>query len=178
MFQKLARINRSAWFWSGLFLLGLGMELGALFYQYVLDYYPCVLCVQVRAWVMGVMLAGLAGLWLRLHPVGLILANLLGLAASLGMLERSYQTLGTEMGFVEGSCSLLDAAFPAFLPLDTWWPAVFKPLESCGYTPWIIPELLSMAEILMVIAVALVLLFVIMLPASFIAAVKPPMPGH
>ncbi|HPQ94167.1 MAG: disulfide bond formation protein B [Thiothrix sp.] len=169
MFQKLAHINRSAGFWGGLLLLGLGLELGALFYQYVLDYAPCVLCVQVRAWVMGLLLVGLLGLWLRHSRIGLILANLLGLAGSLGLLERSYQTLGTEMGFVEGTCSLT-AGFPAFLPLNVWWPAVFKPLESCGYTPWIIPDLLSMAEALIVISVALVLLFVLMLPASLVAA--------
>ena len=36
------------------------MEMIALFYQYVLDWYPCALCVQVRAWVWGAVIASLA----------------------------------------------------------------------------------------------------------------------
>ncbi|MEZ5447877.1 MAG: disulfide bond formation protein B [Thiolinea sp.] len=97
-----------------------------------------------------------------------IFANLLTLGAAIGMLERSYVTLGTEMGFVEGSCSQLTDGFPAWLPLDRWVPAVFEPLESCGLTPWVIPQWMSMAQALILVAGGLVLVMLVMTVVSLI----------
>ncbi len=166
MLSKLAGFNRSALFWWLLILLCVGLEAGALFYQFVLGDDPCVLCVHVRAWVLGIGLAAALGLLLRKSWVGLMIANLVTLGFAAGLLERSYQVLGAERGFTDGVCSM-NANFPAWLPLDQWLPAVFKPLESCGFTPWVIPDLVSMAEVLIVVAVGLALVMLVMLLSSF-----------
>ena len=169
MLNKLATLNRSAGFWLLLMLFAMGMLGMALFYQYVLGTLPCVLCVQIRAWVTAILLLAVLGLFLRHSRVGVILSNFLVLLASLAFAERAYVTLGTERGFVEGTCGM-NPHFPAWLKLDDWLPAVYKPLESCGYTPWVIPDMLTMAEALMLVAVLLVLLMAVMLVTSLFSS--------
>jgi disulfide bond formation protein DsbB len=165
MLEKFARWNRSAGFWLILIVLCLALEAAALVYQYVFYYDPCVLCVHIRAWVLGIMLASILGLLLRKQRLGLILSNFLVFVCSLGFVERSYQTLGTEMGFVTGACSM-NPNFPSFLALNKWLPSVFEPLTSCGYTPWIIPQILSMAQTLMALSVVMALGMLLMLIVS------------
>jgi disulfide bond formation protein DsbB len=156
MLQRLAGVGRSRGYWLGLLLLGLTMEGVALFYQYRLDYAPCVLCIHVRIWVLGLIALAGIGLWLRRYPLGV--AGLHGVMALLmgGMLERSWQLLGTERGWIFGSCNM-DAGLPAWFALDRWFPAVFEVKEACGYTP----ELLfgvTMAEGLLLFSLTLTLL--------------------
>jgi disulfide bond formation protein DsbB len=154
--QRLAGVGRSGGYWLGLLLLGLTMEGVALFYQYRLDYAPCVLCIHVRIWVLGLILMAGIGLWLRRYPLGVV--GLHGVMALLmgGMLERSWQLLGTERGWIFGSCNM-DAGLPAWFALDRWFPAVFEVKDACGYTP----ELLfgvTMAEALLLFSLTLTLL--------------------
>jgi len=165
MLERLARWNRSAWFWLMLIVLCIALEATALVYQYVFYYDPCVLCVHIRAWILGILVASILGLLLRNSRMGLIISNLLVLLASFGFAERAYRTLGTEMGFLDGACSM-NPNYPSFLPLNKWLPSVFEPLTSCGYTPWVIPQVLSMAQTLMALAVVLVLVMLVMLIAS------------
>ena len=165
MLERLARWNRSAWFWLFLIVLCIALEASALVYQYVFYYDPCVLCVHIRAWILGILAASVLGLLLRSNRGGLIISNLLVLLCSLGFVERSYRTLGTEMGFLDGACSM-NPNFPSFLALNKWLPSVFEPLTSCGYTPWVIPQILSMAQALMALSVGLALGMFIMLMTS------------
>jgi disulfide bond formation protein DsbB len=154
--QRLAGVGRSGWYWLGLLLLGLSMEGVALFYQYRLDYAPCVLCIHVRIWVLGLIVVAGIALWLRRNPSGLAaLHGLIALSMG-GMLERSWQLLGTERGWIFGSCNM-DAGLPAWFALDRWFPAVFEVKDACGYTP----ELLfgvTMAEGLLFFSLTLTLL--------------------
>ncbi|WP_298609753.1 disulfide bond formation protein B [uncultured Thiothrix sp.] len=165
MLERLARWNRSAGFWLILIVLCIVLEGAALVYQYAFYYDPCVLCVHIRAWILGILVASLLGLILRTKRVGLIISNLLVLLCSLGFVERSYRTLGTEMGFLDGACSM-NPNFPSFLALNKWLPSVFEPLTSCGYTPWVIPQILSMAQTLMVLSVVMALGMLVMLISS------------
>jgi disulfide bond formation protein DsbB len=167
MWDKLAGMGRSGGYWLALLLLGLAMEGMALFYQYRLDYPPCVLCIHVRIWVLGLMAVAAAALGRRRHP--LWVAGLHGLVALLmgGMLERSWQLLGTERGWIFGSCNM-DAGLPAWFALDRWFPAVFEVKEACGYTP----ELLfgvTMAEGLLLLSVMLLALATGLLVATLLA---------
>lgn len=170
MLTKLTKLNSSSWFWIVLIVLCITQEAVALYYQYVMGYDPCMLCVHIRAWVLAIMFASVLGLLLRNSRIGLIIANLLTLIAAGGMLERAYMTLGTERGWVDGSCGGLESGYPAWLPLDQWWPAMFKPLEACGLTPWMIPQFMSMADALMLISAGLVLVMLIMFLNSIRAA--------
>jgi disulfide bond formation protein DsbB len=114
MLDKMASIGRNSLYWLALALIGLSFEAVALFYQYVLEEMPCVLCIQVRLWVMALIIVSLLVLLLRrvgfMHRLG----HLLTVVIAAGMLERSYQLLGTERGFAVGDCGF-DLGLPAWL---------------------------------------------------------------
>ena len=156
MFTKLAIIGKSAWYWLALVLIGLSFEGVALFYQHVLDEMPCVLCIHVRLLVLAVILVALAALFLRHFKWLNVLAHLLTVLVAAGLLERSYQLLGTERGFTFGDCGL-DLGLPDWLALESWFPAVFQVQTACGYTPIILFDI-TMAESLLVISVTLLII--------------------
>jgi len=152
--------------WASIALLSTGMAAVALFYQYALGTAPCVLCVHARIWTVGLIVVAVLGLALRrvlwLQPV----LGITALGFSVGLGETAYSLLATERGWGFGSCNF-DAGLPSWFALDEWFPAVFMPLEPCGYTP----ELLfgvTMAEGLMATAVILGILGVIKLGRSVV----------
>lgn len=164
MLKALARVGGSPGYWLAMVVLGLSMEAVALFYQYVLEYYPCVLCIHTRIWVMGLVLVAAAGFMLRgLRPLR-ILAQLLLTVIFAGLLERSWKLFGTERGLIEGSCSM-DSGLPSWFALDSWFPALFKVWEPCGYTPELLFAV-TMAEALLVGSIILLLASVLMLLAA------------
>ena len=67
---NLRTINQSPWYWLGLILFGTVVIAVALYFQYARNEWPCLLCIQARIWVIGVALAGLAGLLLRHRQLG------------------------------------------------------------------------------------------------------------
>ncbi len=156
--------NRSPLFWIVLILACVIMESIALYFQYVLDYGPCVLCVHIRAWILAILILAIAALVTRKCAKARTALNVLLLAASVGMLERSYLTLGIERGFVDGSCTL-NAGFPAWLPLEKWLPTFFEPWEACGYTPEMLFGI-TMAEGLILASAGLVIVFAAMVVAN------------
>ena len=142
MTDWMTRMSHGRAWWLFLLLLGLTLEAAALFYQYVLDEPPCVLCIHVRIGVllmMAVALLGLAG--------GGRLAHLLNLGVIGWLIERSWQLLAIERGWTFGECDML-LGTPDWLPLDRWFPLIFEIKTACGYTP-LLPGGISMAEALM-----------------------------
>jgi len=76
------------------------------------------------------------------------MAALLTLLISyIALIERSWELLGTERGFIMGSCSF-DLGLPNWLAVDQWLPFLFKVETTCGYTPEIALGF-SMAEVLL-----------------------------
>ncbi|MFQ5644891.1 MAG: disulfide bond formation protein B [Thiogranum sp.] len=166
MLNRLASIGGSIWYWLAMLVTGLALDAVALFYQYALDYYPCVLCIHVRIWVLGFVLVALLALFIRGFCYLRTLAHALTVALSIGLLERAWMLLGIERGTVEGSCNF-DSGLPAWFALDQWFPLLFKVWEACGYTP----ELLfgvTMAEGLVVLGVAALLATATMTVASLV----------
>jgi disulfide bond formation protein DsbB len=170
VFTKLANIGKSAWYWLALILIGLSFEGVALFYQHALDEMPCVLCIHVRVLVLALVLVALAALFLRRFKWPNVLVHLLTVLVAAGLLERSYQLLGTERGFTFGDCGI-DPGFPDWFALDAWFPAVFQVQTSCGYTPELLFGI-TMAEALIVISAV----FVLVSLAMTIAALLPVYP--
>ena len=61
MYRFFSELPRQRLPWVLLALTGFGLELCALFFQYVMELSPCVLCVYERLAMMGIMCAGLLG---------------------------------------------------------------------------------------------------------------------
>lgn len=153
--NKLNNIAQSRWHWL-LYLFGsLALIITALFYQYVLETLPCVLCIQIRLWFSLLVIIAFIGLITRHVKIANILANLSVTGIAVALTERSYQLLGTERGFVFGDCGF-DPGLPSWLALDEWLPWLYRVETSCGYTPDIIFGI-TMAEMLMVLSVVLLI---------------------
>ncbi len=170
MLNRLAVIGGSAWYWLAILVTGLSLEAVALYYQYALDYYPCVLCIHVRIWVLGFVLVALLALLVRSFRYLRILVHGLTVVLSIGLLERAWMLLGIERGTVEGSCSF-DSGLPAWFALDQWFPVLFKVWEACGYTPELLFGI-TMAESLVLLGAAALLVSVTMTVASISAVWK------
>ncbi|WJW76547.1 disulfide bond formation protein B [Thiohalobacter sp. IOR34] len=151
--MTLADTGKSSWYWLALAGLGVAMEGIALFYQYRLDYWPCVLCIHVRIWTLALILAALFGLLTRRHRALNLASHALTAGIGIGLLERAWKLLGVERGTLEGSCSM-DTGLPAWFALDKWLPSVFEPQTPCGYTPDL-PLGITMAEGLVAIGALL-----------------------
>jgi disulfide bond formation protein DsbB len=142
----LNRLFRPAIYWTILLLGGLLAEAVALYFQYALDYGPCVLCIHIRLWVAALILVALAGLAGRRCAHLQKICQLLNVAIALGFTERSWRTLAIERNWIESSCSL-ESGLPTWFAPDQWWPWMFEIWESCGYTPEVLGHL-TMAELL------------------------------
>jgi len=135
--------------WSYTLLLALGLETGALIFQYLLDYGPCALCVQIRATLLGALVLAIIGKIFTSRSIQMLLTLMLVAVMTL-LLYQSYQVLGIERYWFESSCTLSDP-FPNWIPLHVWFPTIFEPWELCGYTPEIVKGV-TMAEVLVMTA--------------------------
>jgi disulfide bond formation protein DsbB len=151
-------------YWWLLLLTGIGLEAGALFFQYVLDYGPCPLCIHVRIGVAILTIVALSALLIRSRAWRRF-AHVVNTAALLWMVERAYLLLGTERGFVYLECGI-DSGLPAWFALDQWFPLMFGVTESCGYTP-VLAFGVRMAEALIVLFPLMLLLSLVGLVYSF-----------
>ena len=151
-------------FWLTLATLALFMEAAALYYQYVLNYYPCMVCIHIR-----LVIAGFALLWLAaginpgsgwLRWTGIVGSFLI----SIVFIERSWQLLAIEYGWVFSSCEMT-LGLPSWAAVDRWMPWQFEVQEPCGVTPFVIGRI-SMAEVLMANAAISLLLFAALIVAS------------
>lgn len=164
MKQFLANLSMQNRYWAGLILIGIALEGVALYYQYVLDEWPCVLCIHIRIWVAAFVLLGLIAIFFTHSITVMRIAHGLNAGIMAGFLERSWRVLAIERGWIFGDCDL-NLGMPAWFALDKWIPALFEVQTSCGYTPLIIFDI-TMAEILVLISA----LMLIMSAAVFIAS--------
>jgi disulfide bond formation protein DsbB len=118
-----------SFFLSGL-LFG-GSVVGALLTQHFLDWQPCVMCVEIRAWLI---LASVLLLVASAIPLAVLSRafGVAGLLASLGASYKGGQLFALEVKWVDSfSCSPF-ARFPSWMPLQEWFPYLFQPQAICG----------------------------------------------
>ncbi len=166
MLDKISSFARSAWYWVSLIAIGATSEGVALYYQYALDTRPCVLCIHVRIWMLCLILIASLALLIRRSRKLLVVMHTLTTLIVAGLLNTSYQLLGTERGWVFGSCDF-NLGLPEWLALEEWLPSLFKIWEACGYTP----ELLfgvTMAEALLVMSASLMLISFVLTVTMFV----------
>ena len=134
MISTITRFSRSSHPWILLLLLALVLQGFALYYQYALNYGPCVLCIHVRMLVFALIPVALAMILLNRFTFARFTGFALTTAVFIWLTERSWQLLATERGWVLGSCDMR-SGLPEWLPLEAWLPSLFTIEEPCGYTP-------------------------------------------
>ena len=166
MLTLAAKICRTTGYWFLLFLFAISLELIALYFQYQLGYGPCVLCVEIRAIVLGVALISLLGMLVCRYRVLANLMNigLIGIGAF--MYLKSDLLLKIENNEIESVCGF-KPDFPQWLPLDIWLPSVFEAWEACGYTPEMWVDI-TMAQALIYCSIGIIALGVFALTANIL----------
>jgi len=164
--DQLKNHSYSRWYWGLALATGIALLSVALFFQHVLGERPCLLCIQVRIWVVLFVIASFVGLLVRRHRLMNSIAHLSIVLIALGLVDRSYQLLGTERGFIFGDCGF-DLGLPNWFLIDQWLPSLFYVETACGYTPELIFGI-TMAEALMVFSVVLLLVSISFSAASFL----------
>ena len=164
MLSTVKTLNRHGLYWIAIVVTGLAMEAVALYYQYGRNYGPCLLCVHVRAWILGMVLVAAASFFWRRHRVGNVASHCILLVLAVGLFLTSWETLGIERGWVEAACEM-KAEFPPWLPLHTWFPSAFEAWELCSYTPDLLFGI-TMAEGLVVMAAGAIVLLLSQLVAG------------
>ncbi|WP_261844298.1 disulfide bond formation protein B [Aliamphritea ceti] len=168
MLHYAAALGKHAGFWLTIILVGCVLEGVALFYQYVLDYGPCVLCVHIRIWVLAIIALAILALCLRRYRIPNLLLQILSLGAMAGLLERSWMVFAVERNLIESSCKM-STGLPDWFALDKWFPVVFEPWELCGYTPDLLLGI-TMAEGLLLIS----LVATVVMATALIGSLKHP----
>ena len=112
MHTMLVNLSRQRRYWLMLLILGIALEAIALFYQYALDYPPCVLCIHIRILVFAFMLLAFLALFCTDSLPTMRLLHGANSLLMMGMVERSWQVLAVERGWTFGLASWIWALPP------------------------------------------------------------------
>jgi len=153
--EQLKTISHSRGYWL-LYIIGsLALLAAALYFQFVRELPPCLMCIQVRLLLSLLIVVSIAGLLSRNNRAVNVIAHLSVVLVAVALVERSYQLLGTERGFIFSDCGF-DLGLPTWFAIEEWLPWLYRVETSCGYTPEIVFGI-TMAEALMVMSVLLLL---------------------
>ena len=155
--KRFYELGQSVYFWLTGIVYLVAMECIALYYQYVMQFFPCALCVQVRAWVVGAIISAAVSVYFK----ATFWIRFVGLSDRIcfmsGALYTSWYAWGVENGTVISSCTI-GAGFPAFMPLDQWIPFFFGANGPCGQSPEMWLGLSMVETLLITIGVPLIVL--------------------
>ena len=163
--NTLNSLSRSRIYWLSYIVGSVALLVAALYFQFVLEELPCLLCIQVRLLITLLLLVSVVGLTTLKYRVINIMTHLATVLIAGGLAERSYQLLGTERGFVFGDCGF-NLGLPAWFAIEEWLPWLYRVETSCGYTPEILFGI-TMAEALMAMSVLLCIACISVFFASF-----------
>ncbi len=157
--------SRNAWLL--LAVSALGLELSALYFQYVMQLEPCVLCVYERNAVALIFLAGVIGF---INPNILVLrisGYLLWAGGIVWGIYLSVKHSAIQMGLIKDSASCdFVANYPSWMQLDKWIPWLFNPTGYCEDIQWQFLGL-SMPQSMVLINAIYLMVFAIVMKLEF-----------
>lgn len=161
MFCKLNQWSGRRAAWLLLTVSVMILEGMALWFQYHLNYQPCVMCIYQRATLMGIMLAGIIGMILPAKGFRLLPIVIWIIAAGATTHLAWQHTMLQLHPPLFASCDLF-ARFPSWLPLDQWLPVIFKATGSCLDRSWTLLNY-SMPQWLLAFSVIYLLIAILVL---------------
>jgi len=135
--QYLSNLTSNARSWQLLALSALGLELAALYFQYILGLAPCIMCIYQRAAIWGIFFAGIVGTLGHNFVFTRVLAYVLwGTGAIWGLLIaiEHVEIQSATLSFLY-SCEIVPN-FPSWAPLHEWLPFLFEATGDCGDINW------------------------------------------
>jgi protein dithiol:quinone oxidoreductase len=157
------KITHSKTAWLLLAVTALGLELTALYFQYVLYLEPCVLCVYERGAVALIIIAGILGLIDPNNGLLRLGGYILWVGGAIWGLYLTIKHAGIQMGLIQDSASCdFIANFPAWLQLDQWIPWLFNPTGYCEDVQWQFLGMSMPQSMVMVNAIYLIVLVMVL----------------
>lgn len=123
--------------WQLLAVSALGLEFSALFFQYILELKPCIMCIYQRVAIWAIFFAGVIGSLGSQFVLARIAAyGLWGTGAIWGLLIalEHVEIQTSAMPFLY-SCEFVPN-FPSWAPLHEWIPPLFAATGDCGDIDW------------------------------------------
>jgi disulfide bond formation protein DsbB len=149
--------------WLLLAISALGLELSALYFQYVLELKPCIMCVYQRLAILSIFAAGAIGTVGYKHVFTRGIAYIFwGVGAIWGLIiALDHVEMQENSDSLFFSCEFIPN-FPVWAPLHEWIPFLFEATGDCGKISW---ELFnySMPQWMVVVYGLFTLLFVVVL---------------
>jgi len=169
----MCKLLTSRFAWLLLALSALGLELSALYFQYILQLDPCVLCVYERNAVAMIFFAGVIG---SINPTIVAFRFSGYLLWAGGVIWGLYLTIkhsGIQMGMIEdsGSCEFV-ANYPSWMQLDRWIPWLFNPTGLCDEIQWQFLGL-SMPQSMVLINLLYLVVFAVVIKLEFSRGSQP-----
>jgi len=169
----LSNITTSQRPWLLLATSALGLELSALFFQYVLDLAPCIMCVYQRLAILAIFSAGAIGTVGYNNIIARSLAyNLWGTGAIWGLIiALEHVEMQANSGSLFFSCEFIPN-FPTWAPLHEWIPFLFEASGNCGEISWQFLDY-SMPQWMITVYAFYTAVFVLVLLNRLVCAKKP-----
>jgi disulfide bond formation protein DsbB len=123
--------------WLLLTASALGLELSALFFQYVLDLAPCIMCVYQRLAILAIFSAGAIGMIGHNNIFARTLAYALWATGAIWglIIALEHVEMQENSGSLFFSCEFIPN-FPTWAPLHEWIPFLFEATGDCGEISW------------------------------------------
>lgn len=122
--------------WLLLALSALGLELSALYFQYVLDLAPCIMCIYQRVAIFAIVFAGIVGAAGCNYMITRLMAySLWAVGAIWGLIIAIEHVDIQTSNSLFYSCEFIPN-FPAWAPLHEWLPFLFEATGDCGEISW------------------------------------------
>ena len=169
----LSNITTSQRPWLLLATSALGLELSALFFQYVLDLAPCIMCVYQRLAILAIFFAGAIGTVGYNKTIARSLAyTLWGTGAIWGLIiALEHVEIQASSGSLFFSCEFIPN-FPTWAPLHEWIPFLFEASGNCGEISWQFLDY-SMPQWMITVYAFYTAVFVLVLLNRLVCAKKP-----
>jgi disulfide bond formation protein DsbB len=169
----LSNITLSQKPWLLLALSALGLEVSALFFQYVMDLAPCIMCVYQRLAILAIVAAGVIGSVGYKHMLSRVTAyGLWGVGAVWGLIIAiEHVEMQASSGSLFFSCEFIPN-FPTWAPLHEWIPFLFEATGDCGEISWQFLSY-SMPQWMVVVYAVYTLVLSVVLLNRLICAKKP-----
>lgn len=142
------------------------LEMVALYFQHVMLLKPCVMCIYERCALFGILAAGLVGAIAPKTPLRWV-AIVIWLYSAWEGLRLSWEHTMIQLHpnpFV--TCDFA-ARFPAWLPLDKWFPAIFVATGDCAEKQWSLFTLSMPQWLIVVFAVFLIIGALVLISQPF-----------
>lgn len=136
MLQLFNQYSRNRMAWVFLLLISLCFELTALYFQYINNIKPCVLCIYQRTALLGIILAAIIGLITPQNVFFRLIAILLWIYCGVKGFFIAYEQALLQFDPGIFHFCPLQPDFPGWLPLHRLVPFFFNSYGNCSQKVW------------------------------------------